>query len=176
MDQFLRKPFWLFHCFRQVLRATSYIGTVVLYVVSSRSSCLYSSMRRHPQEYITYELVPTPAVSRMSGSSNFYSFPDGWLVSVQVLLCGVLPEGLVQYCLLHSCVVAVKFFFFIRLVSVHVEHPYSSIDMTAAWKKLRFILSVKSDFHMTDSLSINVHAFSSRVVMSVSVNETLLPW
>ena len=26
-------------------------------------------------------------------------------------------------------------------------HPYSSIDVTAAWKKLRFILSVRSDFH-----------------------------
>ena len=36
-------------------------------------------------------------------------------------------------------------------------HPYSSIDTTAAWKKLRFILSVGSDFHMTDSLSIAVH-------------------
>ena len=30
-------------------------------------------------------------------------------------------------------------FFSIRLVSVHVVHPYSSIDTTSAWKKLRFI-------------------------------------
>ena len=44
--------------------------------------------------------------------------------------------------------------FSIRFVSVHVVHPYSSIDTTAAWKKLRFILSVMSDFHITDSLSI----------------------
>ena len=36
-------------------------------------------------------------------------------------------------------------------VSVQVVHPYSSIDTTAAWKKLRFILSVRSDFHMIDS-------------------------
>ena len=35
-------------------------------------------------------------------------------------------------------------FFSIRLVSVHVEHPYGSIGTTAAWKKLRFILSVRS--------------------------------
>ena len=42
----------------------------------------------------------------------------------------------------------------IHLVSVHVVHPYSSIDTTADWKKLRFILSVKSDCHMTDSLPI----------------------
>ena len=54
-------------------------------------------------------------------------------------------------------------------------HPYSSIDTTAAWKKLRFILSVRSDFHMSDSLLIDVHAFVSRVSMSASVDETLLP-
>ena len=30
------------------------------------------------------------------------------------------------------------------------------IDITASWKKLRFLLSVRSDFHMTDSLSIAV--------------------
>ena len=40
----------------------------------------------------------------------------------------------------------------------HVWHPYSSIDTTAAWKKMRFILSVRFDFHMTDSLSIIVQA------------------
>ena len=45
-------------------------------------------------------------------------------------------------------------------------HPYSIIDTTAAWKKLRFILSVRSDFHMIDSLSIVVHAFVSHVSMS----------
>ncbi len=64
----------------------------------------------------------------------------------------LLSPGLVQYCLQHSCIVDVKLFS-IRLVSVRVVHPYSSIDTTAAWKKLRFILSVRSDFHMSDSLS-----------------------
>ena len=54
-------------------------------------------------------------------------------------------------------------------------HPYNSIGTTTAWKKLRFILSVSTDFHMTDKLSILVNAFASRVLMSVSVNETLLP-
>ena len=63
-------------------------------------------------------------------------------------------------------------FFSIRLVSVHVVHPYST---TTAWKRLRFILSVRSYFHMTDCLSISVHAFISRVLMSFSVVETLLP-
>ena len=42
-------------------------------------SCLCLSMWRGPQKYIPYELIPTsPAVSRMSGSSNFDSFCDGW--------------------------------------------------------------------------------------------------
>ena len=34
----------------------------------------------------------------------------------------------------------------------------SCIDVIAAWKKLRFILSVRSDFHIIDSLLIAVHA------------------
>ncbi len=125
------------------------------------------------REYIPYELVPTsPAVSCMSGSSNFYSFRDGWWEAVQLLLCGVLRPEIVQYCLQHSHVVSVKRF---RLVSVHVVHPYSSVDTTAAWKKLRFILSVSSYFSMIDSQSIAVHAFASRLLMCVSVDETLLP-
>ena len=56
-------------------------------------------------------------------------------------------------------------FFSIRLVSIHVVHSYSSIETTAAWKKLRFILSVMSDIQMTDKLSIAVHAFVSGVSM-----------
>ena len=73
------------------------------------------------------------------------------------------------------CSILLAIFFSIRLVSVHVEHPYSSIVTVAAWKKLRFFLSVRSDFHMIDRQSIAVHAFVSRVSMSVSVEETLLP-
>ena len=66
-------------------------------------------------------------------------------------------------------------FFSIRLVIVHVVHPYNSIDMTPAWKKLRFILSVRSDFHITDSLLIAVYAFSNRVLISFLVDDRLLP-
>ena len=42
-------------------------------------------------------------------------------------------------------------FFPIRLFSVHVVHPHSGNDTIAVWKKLRFILSDRSDFHMIDS-------------------------
>ena len=66
-------------------------------------------------------------------------------------------------------------FFSVRLISVHVVHPYTSIDTTAAWKKLCFILSLRFDIHMTDSLLLAVHAFASCVLMSFSVDKTLLP-
>ena len=38
-------------------------------------------------------------------------------------------------------------------------HPFSSMDTATAWKKSRFILSDRLDFHMIDSLSITFHAF-----------------
>ena len=36
-------------------------------------------------------------------------------------------------------------------------HPYSRTGTTAAWKKLCFILSEKSDFHMIDNQLIAFH-------------------
>ena len=56
----------------------------------------------------------------------------------------------------------------------HVVHRYSNTDTTAAWKKT--VLSNRSDFHMTNSLSKAVHAFASHVLMSFSVNEIQLFW
>ena len=71
--------FSIVHCFRYVFKATSRICTELLYVDSSWKSCLCSSTWRSPQEYVTYELVPTsPGMSCMSGLSNFDSFRDGW--------------------------------------------------------------------------------------------------
>ena len=61
------------------------------------------------------------------------------------------------------------------IVLLVVVHPYCSIDATAAWKKLRFILSVRSDFHIIDCLLITVHAFVNLVLMSFSVYAMLLP-
>ena len=75
------------------------LGTELPYVRSSWSSCLCLSMWSGPQEYIPYELISTSStVSRMSGSSNFDSLHDGWLVAIHLLLCKVLPSGLIQYC------------------------------------------------------------------------------
>ena len=171
----LSPPVSIVHRSLEVFQTTSCIGTELLYIGSSRSSSLWLSMGRGPLEFIAYEFVLTsPVVSHVPGSSNLDSFHDGWSVAVPLLFWGVLPPGIVQYSWQHSCVFAVNFFP-IRFVSVHVVHPYSSIDTTAAWKKLRFILSVRSDFHTTESQSIAFHAFASRVLMPFLVNETLLP-
>ena len=62
------------------------------------------------------DLWARPRFSSFSGSSNFDSFRDERLVAVQLLLCGVLPLGLVQNCSQHSCVVSVKLF-------LHHNHP-----------------------------------------------------
>ena len=72
-------PVSIVHRSREVFRATYYIGTELLYIGSSWSPCVCSSMGRVQQEYITYEFVLTsPAGPRMSGLFNFYSFCDGW--------------------------------------------------------------------------------------------------
>ena len=65
-------------------------------------------------------------------------------------------------------------FFSIRFVNVHMVHPYSRIDTTAAWKKLCFILLDRFDFHMINNLSIAVYAFARRILMTLSVDETQL--
>ena len=65
--------------------------------------------------------------------------------------------------------------FFLRLVSVYVVHLYYRNDSTTAWKELRFILSDRFDFHMIENLSIAVHAFVSGILVSFSVDRTLLP-
>ena len=85
----------------------------------------------------------------MSGSSNLDIFRDGWLVAVQLLFSGVLPIGLDTA---RSILVELPSnFFSIRLISLNIVHPYSSIDTTVALKELRFITSVRFDFHMTDN-------------------------
>ena len=53
--------------------------------------------------------------------------------------------------------------FSLSFVSIHVVHPYSCMDTTAAWKKFHFILSDRSDFHMTNNLSIAVCTFANHV-------------
>ena len=75
----LSPPVSIVHHSQEVFKAISCIGTELLYIGSSWLFCLCLSMWRGPLEYITYEFILTsPAVSHMSGSSNFDSFHDGW--------------------------------------------------------------------------------------------------
>ena len=62
----------------------------------------------------------------------------------------------------------------IRLVRIHVVHPYNRSDMTAArGKNCIIILSDKSAFHMINNLSIAIHAFTSHILMPLSVDKML---
>ena len=75
----LLPPISITHLSWEVLQATSYIGTELLCISSGWFSCFCSSMWRGAQEYIAYEFVLTsPAVSRMSASSDSDSFHDWW--------------------------------------------------------------------------------------------------
>ena len=136
-------------------------GSSGLYPVSSHSCCMYVRAG-HPAFARPYVGVYR-STSLLSSSLFLQQCP--WIV---FLMGGRWPYSwcfvgccLQEFCSQHSWVIAVW-----RFVSVQVVHPYSSIDTTAAWKKLRFILSLRSDFHMIDSLSITVHAFVSRVSVS----------
>ena len=74
----LPPPVSIIHRSWQVFKATSCISTELLYIGSSWSSCICSSLWRGPQEYVAYEFVFTsPAVSHMSGLFNLDSFCDG---------------------------------------------------------------------------------------------------
>ena len=76
----------------------------------------------------------------------------------------------------HSILVQLSSSFLsIHLVCIYFLHPYSSIDTTAAWKKLRFILSVMFGFRMTNSVSIAVHSFVSRLLISSRLLRRCLP-
>ena len=76
-------------------------------------------------------------MSRMSCSDGFR---DGRQVAVELLFCGMLLPGFVQYSSRHSWAIASSLFS-VCLVSVHVVHPYSRMDTTAVRKILRFTLS-----------------------------------
>ena len=155
-----------------------------LHPVSSHSSCM--SVRSGRPAFVWPYTGVHRSTSLMSSSLLLQQCP-AFLVRLTCIVFVMGGKWPYSRCLVGCCHqdlfnialnILVKLpssFFFSRLVSVQVVHPYSSIDTTAAWKKLRFILSVRSDFHMIESLSIAVHAFVSRVSMSFSVDETLLP-
>ena len=83
----------------------------------------------------------------------------------------MLLPGFVQYRSWHSCAIADSLFVYRLCQRPPDASIYSSSDTTAARKKSLYILSDRSDFHMTDNPSITVHA--NRVLISFSVDEML---
>ena len=88
---------WLSHAIR--LYRPSLLADLPGYILSPYSVVVDKFLLVvRVKEYITYQFVLTsPAVSRMSCSSNLDSFLDGWLFAVKLLFCGMLPPGFVQY-------------------------------------------------------------------------------
>ena len=106
----------------------------------------------------------------------FFGWFERWEVSVStiVFFLGCCFQDL--FSIARSILVQfLSSFFSISFVSVHVVHPYSNIDTTAAWKKFCFYLSDKTGFDMIDRVLIALPAFAMSILISLSVDETLLP-
>ena len=113
----------LVHSSREVFQAKSCLGTELLYIGSICSSKLSSSIWRGAQKKIAYEFdLTSPAVSLLFSLSNLDSFRDGSKMVEQLLFCGVLLPGLVQYRSQHSCLIAVKLFLlsFVSMPCIHI--------------------------------------------------------
>ena len=118
-------------------------------------------------------VLASPAVSRMACLSYWIVLEIGgkWPYNCCFVGCCFQDSFNIAHCIL---VQFLSRFSSINFASVHVVHPYSRINITAAWKKSRFILSYRSDFSMIDNLSITVHAFAWCILMSLSVDEIQL--
>ena len=165
----LSRPFSIVCCFRQVFRTRSCIGTELLYVGSSWLSCLLlvhvkgSSVcqlfvRSYFSSRVTSIWIVQVMIGRWPYSCCFVGCYLQYVFNIARSIFVLLPSS----------------FFSICLVNVHVVHPYSSIDTITSWKKLRFILSVMSDFHMTEWLNkwIAVHG----QLVNTALLITLMGW
>ena len=99
----------------------------------------------------------------------------GWFLRWEVSICTTAVLWDVTSWICSIFVQFLSSFFSICLVIIRVVNLCHKIDMITAWKKLHFILSDKSDFHMIDNLSIAVLAFTRHILTSNSVDEMLLP-
>ena len=129
--------------------------------------------------FLATSCISTELLSRMSCSSNLDGFRHGfvrWEISrctasvlwdVASMICSVQLVAL-----LFNCCQA--FFLYALSASMWCMNIVL-LTQTLLGKKLRFLLSDWPDFYMNDRLSITVHTFTSFVLMSFSVAETLLP-
>ena len=125
-----------------------------LHPVSSHSCCMYVRAGRPAFDW------PYAGVHRstsLTSSSLLLQQCPACLVRLAWIVFMIVGRWPYSWCLVGCCcqdlfnialniLVWLPSSFSNRLVSVQVVHPYSSIDTTATWKKLRFILSVRFDF------------------------------
>ena len=126
-----------------------------LHLVSSHSCCMYVRAGRPAlaRPYVGMHR----SISLMSSSLLLQQCPV-CLVRLTWIVFVMGGRWLYSWCFVGCChqdlfniahnilVLLPSSFFSSHFVSIQVVHPYSSIDTTAAWKKLCFILSVRSDF------------------------------
>ena len=81
-----------------VFQTTSGVRTELLKISSCWSANTGTSMSRGPGDNVDYEFIlASSAAFRMSCSSYLDGFRDGRSVAAQLLFCGVLLPGFVQY-------------------------------------------------------------------------------
>ena len=131
-----------------------------LHPVSSHSCCMYVRAGRTAFDW-PYAGVHR-STSLMSSSLLLQQCP-ACLVRLTLIVFVMGGRWPYSWCLVGCChqdlfniarnslVQLPSSFLFSCFVRVHAVHPYSSIDTTAAWKKLRFVLSVRSDFDIIHS-------------------------
>ena len=122
---------------------------------------------------LSRSLSISPYLLLLSSSLLLRQFPAYLVPLISMVCCFVWCCFQNMFNITRSILVQFPSIFF--SVSVHLVHIESRINRNAAWKKLRIILSDRLDFHVINSLSITIHACSGRILMSLAVDETLLP-
>ena len=140
-----------------IFNAKSYLCLCIKYIICPLS---YISFR-HRAAACRFELVNLPlhvhrSTSLMSSSLLLQQCP-ACLIRLTLIVFVMDDRWPYSCCFVGSCfqdlfnfarsilVQLLSVFFSIRSVSVHVVHPYSSIDTTAAWKKMRFVCTQLDD-------------------------------
>ena len=113
-----------------------------LYVASSWTSCLCSSMWRGPQEYISSLLLQQCPACLVRLILIVFVMGGKWLYNFCFVGCCLQDLFNIACSIL---VYLLSSFFSVRLLSVHIVHPYRSINPSAACKKQHLLLSVRSE-------------------------------
>ena len=139
---------------------------------SSWSPNTCSSVWRSPLENVAYEFIFTSStVSRMLCWSYLDGFRDGGKWPYSCSFVESYFQNLFNIAFLYNFRRAFSLYAF--LVSMWCNHI---VEMTRPLLGKNCVLFYQMfEFHMIDNLSISVHIFASRRLMSFSVDEILLP-